>query len=341
MTMTVSSNNRPSLDAPSTISAGSMLKSREIVLIGLLILVFVGGDLSSPWFLDIYNLLDSTAIFSEIAMMALSTALVIICRDIDISMASVMALSSLMMGLASQSLGLGALPLCLVGLLTGAACGFFNGFLVTRLKMPAIVVTIGTMSLFRGVAAGVLGNEKIAHYPDAFAAIGQSYFMDMVPYSFITFVLLSIVFIIVIHYTTIGRSIFALGNNPEGALFSGIRTDRLRFILFTLNGLMAGLAAVFLTSRLGSTRPDIANGLEMEVITIVVLGGVSLNGGKGTISGVFIAALVIGFLRLAITLNNVPGNILIVFTGTLLVVSVALPIIGQKYLPRLSKKKSE
>nr|WP_321462195.1 ABC transporter permease [uncultured Cohaesibacter sp.] len=341
MTMIATSKDQNGLEAPTSLSVGSVLKSREIVLIGLLIMVFIGGDASSPWFFDIYNLLDSTAIFSEIAMMALSTALVIICRDIDISMASVMALSSLMMGLASQYFGLGALPICAIGLLTGALCGLFNGFLVTRLKMPAIVVTIGTMSLFRGIAAAILGNGKISDYPDNFTAIGQSYFLDMVPYSFITFVLLSGLFIVFVHYTTIGRSIFALGNNPEGARFSGIRTDRLRFLLFTLNGLMAGLAAVFLTSRLGSTRPDIANGLEMEVITIVVLGGVSLDGGRGTISGVFLAALVIGFLRLAITLNNVPGNILIVFTGTLLILSVALPIIGRKYLPRLRKQKNE
>lgn len=340
MTDTASSNNHL-LPAPSSFSPGSIFKSREAVLIGLLILVFIGGDLSSPWFLDIYNLLDSTAIFSEIAIMALSTSLIIITRDIDISMASVVALSSLMMGLVSQYLGLGVVPIILVGMITGALCGAFNGVLVTRLKMPAIVVTIGTMSLFRGIAAGFLGNDKIAEYPSAFKAIGQSYFMNMVPYSFICFVVLAAVFVVLTHYTVFGRRIFALGNNPEGAKFSGIRTDRLRFLLFTLNGAMAGLAAVFLTSRLGSTRPDIATGLEMEVITIVVLGGVSLDGGKGTISGVFLAALVIGFLRLAITLNNVPGNILIVFTGTLLILSVALPIIGQKYLPRLLRRKDE
>ncbi len=318
---------------------GAFLKSREAILLVMLLLVFIGGDLSSPWFLNIYNLLDSTAIFSEISIMALSTALVIITRDIDISMASTMALSSLVMGLASHMLGLGAVPIVILGLLTGALCGAFNGFLVTRLNMPAIVVTIGTLSLYRGVAAGVLGNGKIADYPSSFTAIGQSYFLGLIPWSFITFIILAIVFVVLTHATTIGRQIFALGNNPEGARFSGIRINRLRFLLFTLNGLMSGLAAVFLTSRLGSTRPDIATGLEMDVITIVVLGGVSLMGGKGTISGVFMAALVIGFLRLAITLNNVPGNILIVFTGTLLVLSVALPIIGEKYLPKLRHRK--
>lgn len=318
---------------------GAFLKSREAILLVMLLLVFIGGDLSSPWFLNIYNLLDSTAIFSEISIMALSTALVIITRDIDISMASTMALSSLVMGLASHMLGLGVVPIVILGLLTGALCGAFNGFLVTRLNMPAIVVTIGTLSLYRGVAAGVLGNGKIADYPSSFTAIGQSYFLGLIPWSFITFIVLAIVFVVLTHATTIGRQIFALGNNPEGARFSGIRINRLRFLLFTLNGLMSGLAAVFLTSRLGSTRPDIATGLEMDVITIVVLGGVSLMGGKGTISGVFMAALVIGFLRLAITLNNVPGNILIVFTGTLLVLSVALPIIGEKYLPKLRHRK--
>ncbi|WP_232829275.1 ABC transporter permease [Tropicimonas sp. IMCC34043] len=329
--MSVSHEAPADLPAPPTLSVGKILRSRELVLIGLLAMVFIGGNASSPWFLDIYNLLDSTAIFSEIALMALGTALVIITRDIDISMASILALSSLVMGLASQHLGLGAVPLVLIGLATGALCGAVNGTLVARLGMPAIVVTIGTMSLFRGIAAGILGDGKIAEFPTAFTAIGQSYLFGMIPLSFVVFILLSVVFVVLTHFTVLGRNLFALGNNPEGARYSGVRTNRLRFLLFTLNGLMAGLAAVFLTARLGSTRPDIAMGLEMEVITMVVLGGVSISGGKGTITGVVLAALVIGFLRLAVTLNNVPGNILIVFTGLLLIGSVALPIIGEKY----------
>ncbi len=295
------------------------------------------GKYTSHWFLDIYNLFDTTAIFSEISLVALSMALVIIARDIDISVASIIAFCSLCMGLSHQFLGLPAMGIVCVGIFVGGLCGILNGFLIIGFKLPAIIVTIGTMSLFRGISAGILGSNKIADYPASFMNISQTYFLDLIPYAFIVFLLFVILFIILTHYTIFGRYIFAIGNNPEAARFSGVNPDRIRFMLFTLNGIMAGIAAVFLTSRLGSTRPDIALGLELEIITIVVLGGVSILGGKGTITGVFLAALVIGFLRLVITLNNIPGSVLIVFTGSLLILSVSLPIIFGRFL---SKRRS-
>ncbi|MFV0431081.1 MAG: ABC transporter permease [Alphaproteobacteria bacterium] len=315
----------------------SFFKSREFILLILLFFVFVVGKATSPWFLDVYNLFDTTAIFSEISLVALSMALVIIARDIDISVASIIALSSLCMGLAHKLLGFSTIELIGVGITVGALCGMFNGFLIVKFKLPAIIVTIGTMSLFRGISAGILGSDKIANYPTSFMNISQVYFKDVIPYAFIVFLVFVVIFIIVTHYTVFGRYVFAIGNNPEAARFSGINPDKIRFILFTLNGIMAGIASVFLTSRLGSTRPDIALGLELEIITIVVLGGVSILGGKGTITGVFLAALVIGFLRLAITLNNIPGSVLIVFTGTLLILSVSLPVI----LGRLLQKRKQ
>lgn len=302
-------------------------KSRELLLILLLVVVFIIGNATSPWFLDVYNLFDTTAIFSEISLIALSMALVIIAGDIDISVASIIALSSLCMGLAHQFLGVPTIALVAIGILVGALCGAFNGFLIVKFQLPAIIVTIGSMSLFRGISAGVLGSSKIADYPESFMNISQMYFMDLIPYAFIIFIFFTILFIILAHYTVFGRYIFSIGNNPVASRFSGINTNRMRFLLFVLNGIMAGIAAIFLTARLGSTRPDIAYGMELEVITIVVLGGVSILGGKGTLTGVFLAALVIGFLRLAITLNNIPGSVLIVFTGSLLILSVSLPII--------------
>jgi rhamnose transport system permease protein len=287
----------------------------------------------SPWFLDYYNLLDSTFNFSEKAIMALSMTLIIVTRDIDLSVASIIALASVFMGLAAQA-GAGVPLLVLIGLATGLLAGFANGAIITRFQIPAIVVTIGTMSLFRGIAYVVLGDTAITSYPAGFSWFGQSYLVWSIPFEFVLFLVLAAVFGFVLHFTTTGRRIYAIGNNPVAARFSGIPVDRYRLVLFTLNGLMAGLAAVLLTSRIGSTRPNIAAGWELEVITMVVLGGVSIMGGSGTISGVFIAVFVLGMMTFGLSLMNVPGIVMSVFVGVLLIASIAVPILIRRMLRR-------
>jgi rhamnose transport system permease protein len=305
----------------------------EVLLLGLLGIVMLVNSRLSPWFLDYYNLLDSTFNFSEKAIMALSMTLIIVTRDIDLSVASIIALASVFMGLAAQA-GAGVPLLVLIGLATGLLAGFANGAIITRFQIPAIVVTIGTMSLFRGIAYVVLGDTAITSYPAGFSWFGQSYLVWSIPFEFVLFLALAAVFGFVLHFTTTGRRIYAIGNNPVAARFSGISVDRYRLVLFTLNGLMAGLAAVLLTSRIGSTRPNIAAGWELEVITMVVLGGVSIMGGSGTISGVFIAVFVLGMMTFGLSLMNVPGIVMSVFVGVLLIASIAVPILIRRMLRR-------
>jgi len=305
----------------------------EVLLLVLLAVVMLVNSRLSPWFLDYYNLLDSTFNFSEKAIMALSMTLIIVTRDIDLSVASIIALASVFMGLAAQA-GAGVPLLVLIGLATGLLAGFANGAIITRFQIPAIVVTIGTMSLFRGIAYVVLGDTAITSYPAGFSWFGQSYLVWSIPFEFVLFLVLAAVFGFVLHFTTTGRRIYAIGNNPVAARFSGISVDRYRLVLFTLNGLMAGLAAVLLTSRIGSTRPNIAAGWELEVITMVVLGGVSIMGGSGTISGVFIAVFVLGMMTFGLSLMNVPGIVMSVFVGTLLIASIAVPILIRRMLRR-------
>jgi rhamnose transport system permease protein len=303
----------------------------EVLLLVLLGVVMLVNSRLSPWFLDYYNLLDSTFNFSEKAIMALSMTLIIVTRDIDLSVASIIALASVFMGLAAQA-GAGVPLLVLIGLATGLLAGLANGAIITRFQIPAIVVTIGTMSLFRGIAYVVLGDTAITSYPAGFSWFGQSYLVWSIPFEFVLFLVLAAVFGFVLHFTTTGRRIYAIGNNPVAARFSGIPVDRYRLVLFTLNGLMAGLAAVLLTSRIGSTRPNIAAGWELEVITMVVLGGVSIMGGSGTISGVFIAVFVLGMMTFGLSLMNVPGIVMSVFVGTLLIASIAVPILIRRML---------
>ncbi|KFI05814.1 ABC transporter permease [Massilia sp. BSC265] len=295
----------------------------ESLLALLLLAVFVTGSITLPHFLDPYNLLDGTANFSEKALIALPMALLIICREIDISVAGTLALSSVAMGLAHQA-GAPAGSLLFVALGTGLLCGWLNGFLVTRFMLPSIVVTIGTFSLYRGLGSVVLGDKAFTNYPQLMADWGQGVFFGMVPRSFVILLGFALLFALVLHWTSTGRRIYAIGNNPDAARFSGIAVDRYRLGLFMLTGAMAGLAAFLLTGRIDSTRPNIATGWELEIITMVILGGVSIAGGAGTIGGVMLAVLTMGAVTYGLALANVPGIYMTIVVGVLLLGTIAL-----------------
>ena len=219
----------------------------------------------------------------------------------------------------------------MAGILTGLACGVVNGALVAGLGLPSIVVTIGTMSLFRGISFIILGDQAFNGYPKDFAYFGQGYVFWVISFELALFAVAAIAFYVLLHRTNFGRAVFAIGNNPTAALFSGIRVVRVRFILFLLTGLMSGIAAVCLTSRLGSTRPSIATGWELEIVTMVVLGGVNILGGSGTIPGVVLAAFIMGLVTFGFGLLNVPGIVMSIFLGALLIGVIALPRLwGQK-----------
>ena len=306
------------------------LRSWEAILLAVAVMVFVANAFASPYFLNAWNLSDATFNFTEKAMIALAMAMLIIAGEIDLSVASIIALASTAMGLAMTA-GFATPLLVLVGLVTGLACGAFNGGLVAGLGLPSIVVTIGTMSLFRGISYIVLGDKAFTGYPEAFAFFGQGYVGWVVSFELALFGVAAVVFHVLLHRTSFGRSVFAIGNNPTAALFSGIRVARVRFILFLLTGVMSGIAAICLTSRLGSTRPSIATGMELEVVTMVVLGGVSILGGSGSIAGVVIAAVIMGMVTFGFGLLNVPGIVMSIFLGLLLIGVIALPrLLGRK-----------
>lgn len=288
--------------------------------------LFVINAFASPYFLSPWSLSDATFNFTEKAIIALAMALLIISGEIDLSVAAIIALASTFMGLALQY-GIGTPGLVAIGLITGLGCGMSNGFLVTRLGLPSIVVTIGTMSFFRGISFIVLGDQAFKGYPDSFAFFGQGYVWWVVPFEFTLFLAFAAIFYVLLHWTNFGRHVYVIGNNPVAARFSGIRVERIKFILFCLTGLMSGIAAVLLTSRLASTRPSIALGWELEVVTMVVLGGISILGGSGTIQGVVLAALIMGLVTFGLGLLNVPGIVMSIFIGALLIVVIALPIV--------------
>ncbi len=312
------------------------LKSWESLLLLVAVAIFIANSFASPYFLNAWNLSDATFNFTEKAMIAFAMALLIISGEIDLSVAAIIALASTAMGAAVQ-FGVGTPGLVLIGLTTGLACGAFNAVLVTRLGLPSIVVTIGTMSLFRGISYIVLGDQVYKGYPADFAFFGQGYVFWVISFELVLFALLAVIYGVVLHKTNFGRAVYAIGNNPTGALFSGIRVARVKFILFLLTGLMAGVAAVCLTSRLGSTRPSIAFGWELEVVTMVVLGGVNILGGSGSIPGVVIAAFVMGLVTFGLGLLNVPGIVMSIMIGLLLIGVIALPRLWEKWRRRVAR----
>ncbi len=317
------------------------LDTWERILIALIVLVYLGFGLGIDGFFTPYALADSTYNFSEKALIALAMALLVIGGEIDLSIAATMALASMAMGFAMKA-GAGTATMVLAALATGAACGALNGWLVTRWKLPSIVVTIGTLSLYRGLAQVVLGDQAITGYPETLVTWGNGYLGDLldlpwliVPIEFAVMLLAALLVGLFLHATVHGRRIYAIGANATAARFSGIAVDRYRLGLFVFAGLMAALAAVLLTGRIGSTRPNLAMGWELDAVTIVILGGVSILGGKGSVVGTLLAAVLLGSFTFAMGMLNVTGIVVSMVVGGLLIVAMVLPLYLRRFMARV------
>lgn len=297
----------------------------EWMLVGLILAdVFVNTRLS-PYFLDARNLSRTSSDFMEIGLMMLPMVFIIITGNIDLSVASNMGMSASFMGLL-HNMGVNIWVAALAGLLLGTLGGFLNGYLVARVKLPALVVTLGTYAFYRGIAYGFLGDQAARGYPEAFTYLGQGkVFGTLVPFSVVLFVVMAVIFGLVLHRTTFGRYLYAIGNNENATNYSGVPVARIKFILYTLSGFMAALAGLVLAARFGSTRPDNGTGLELSVITAVVLGGVDINGGKGTMVGSALSLLLIGLTRFGMGLLNIQGQVQGIAIGLLLILSILLP----------------
>jgi rhamnose transport system permease protein len=297
----------------------------EWILVGLIIAVVFVNSRLSPYFLNVQNLSRASSDFMEIGLMMLPMVFIIITGNVDLSVASNMGMSASFMGLL-HNLGVNIWIAVLAGLALGTLGGLLNGYLVSRVKLPALVVTLGTYALFRGIAYGFLGDQAARDYPAAFNYLGQGHvFGSLVPFSVALFLVLAVVFTLVLHRTTFGRYLFAIGNNENATIYSGVAVARLKLILFTLSGFISALAGMVLAARFGSTRPDIGTGLELTVITAAVLGGVDINGGTGTMWGTALSLLLIGLMRFGMGLINIQGQVQGIVIGLLLIFSILLP----------------
>ena len=265
-----------------------------------------------------------------IALIALPLTLIVVTGEIDLSVASTVGLSSAVMGqLWVAGLPLEAvIPLVLV---LGAVLGAVNGFLVTKLGLPSLAVTIGTLALYRGLAFVVLGDQAVADFPRAWTTWAISSIGSTgIPTVVLPLLVLIAVTAVVLHSTPIGRSLYAMGNSEDAARFSGIDVGRTKLWLFVATGVVSALGGVYWTLRYGSARADNATGLEMQVIAAILLGGVSIFGGSGGLLGVIAGALLLGAVRNALQLVNVPSDVLNIVTGVLLITAVVAPQVAAR-----------
>jgi len=314
----------------------------ETLLIGLIaVTVVVGAGLSSE-FLTADSFTTGSLDFSEVALMALPLALVIISAEIDLSVASVLALSSaLMASLWNSGLPLELImPICLVA---GAVCGAFNGFLVTRLGLPSLAVTIGTLALFRGLAYVIIGDESVTDFPATWTDRGFGNFTGTaVPNTVVLFAVLAVAFGVLLHATPFGRAIYAIGSNEEAAYFTGLRVKRIKLTLFVLSGTIAALAGIVISLRNSTAAANVGQGFELTAITAVLLGGVSIFGGRGTIVGVILALFLLGAIQKALLLSESISSYWIqIVTGALLVGSVLGPNIVRRVTDARRRRSSQ
>ncbi|MBS43611.1 MAG: ATPase [Nocardioides sp.] len=298
--------------------------SREFAVIALLVAAIVFSRSQVEYFdgpQTMYYLFRDSA---SVLLLALPMTAIIITGEIDLSVASIVGLTSVSFGMLHDDVGLSATIAALLAIGVGVVCGAFNGFLIAYVGLPSIAVTIGTLALFRGIGAGLLGTESRTDFPEGWTDWAKDRIVEGQPYPMvlIPFVVLAIAFALLIHFSSFGRGIFEIGQNDEAAHFTGVDVARTKAILFVLSGAVAGFVGIYLTLVSGVARAENATGLELSVIAAVLLGGVSIFGGRGALHGVLAGVLLIGVIQRAMLLNGQTINVINIVIGVLLVLSV-------------------
>ena len=300
------------------------LKSWEGLLLATLLVIFAFNAWATPEFVSVSNQINLFQLSIEKIIMALVMTFVIINAEIDLSVGSMMGLSACAFGwLFLQGVPPGlCIAICLA---IGLAGGAFNGWFITRVGLPSLVVTLATLIGFRGLARVMVEDRGINNFPDWFDALGQQGLVGPVPFSLIAFVVLFGLLYVVLERSGFGRLTYVIGSNKDVAEFAGIDTGRHKMVIFMASGLCAAFAGLLFAARVGAVRGDVGNGFELDVITIVLLGGVSIFGGKGTLVGTLLAILIVLNLRNGMALLNITGHIQTGVIGILLIASVVIP----------------
>ena len=311
------------------------LRSWEGFLAILLLCIIAMNALTSPSFLSVENQVNLFTLSIEKVIVALIMAFVILNAEIDLSVASMMGLSACALGwLVQQGVPMPAAILaCLfIGILGGA----FNGFWITVVRLPSLVVTLAMLIGFRGLARVLVEDRSIKAFPEWFEALGQQPLIGPFPLSLLVFFALLVLAVVVLRYSGFGRQVYVIGINLEVARYSGIDVARVKMLLFTTSGLLSALAGVLFAARLGTVRGDMGLGFELDIITIVLLGGVSIFGGAGSIYGVILSILIVLYLRNGMSLSNITGHLQTGVIGIILILSAMIPNV-RSFLARVTR----
>ncbi len=313
---------------------GARFKTWEGFLAGLLLGIVAANALTSPSFLTVGNQINLFALSIEKVIVVLIMAFIILNGEIDLSVASMMGLSACALGwLIQQGIPMpAALAACL---LLGIAGGAFNGFWITVVRLPSLVVTLAMLIGFRGLARVLVEDRSIKEFPAWFEALGQQPLLGPFPLSMLIFFGLLVVAVVVLRYSGFGRQVQVIGINQDVARYSGINVARVKMLLFTVSGLLSALAGILFAARLGTVRGDMGLGFELDIITIVLLGGVSIFGGAGSIYGVLLSILIVLYLRNGMSLSNITGHLQAGVIGILLILSAMIPNV-RGFLARVS-----
>lgn len=299
------------------------LLRHETILLLLLVIALVILAQQSDRFFTTDNLLNQARLMAEVGLLALPMTFVIVTGGIDLSIGSIFGLSAILLGVFWQGLGL-PLPLAMVlAVVVGGIAGLGNGLIITRFNVPPLIATLATLALYRGLAEGISQARSVRGYPDWFFVLGQGEVLGL-PTQLWFLLGIAIVAAILLGLTTFGRTTYAIGANEVAARFSGLNVARAKLLIYTGSGLIAGLAAVIFVSRVSTTRSDMGTGLELDVITAVVLGGTSIFGGRGTILGTILGLILMQALKNGLALGGVKGDGTIVVIGVVLIAAILL-----------------
>jgi len=300
------------------------LKSWEGLLLAILVVVVAMNVMRSPYYLGIDNIVNLFQLSIEKIIVALTVTMIIVSGEIDLSVASIMGLAAVLLGCLFKA-GIPMPAAILIALLSGLAAGLFNGFWVAQAGLPSLAVTLAGLIGYRGLARVFIQDHSIGGFPVWFNTIGQQRTVGPLTISIMIFFILFVIVAVTLHGSGLGRLVYAIGNNTQAARYAGVRVKLIKLCLFGASGLVAALAGILYGARLGSVRGDIATGFELDIITMVLLGGVSIFGGSGNIIGVGLSILVILNLRNGMGLANITGDTQTSVVGALLILSVLVP----------------
>jgi ribose/xylose/arabinose/galactoside ABC-type transport system permease subunit len=304
--------------------SGQLLQGEQpymlYVAFAILLVVF---SAASPYFLSLDNFLNIGRQTALVSIISVGMTFVIIARQIDLSVGSTLALSGMSAALAMTHLHDSWLVGAAAGIGTGAMVGLINGMLTTRLAIPSFLVTLGTLSAARGLAMLVTDTKPVIITQETYIELfGETTFFG-IPAPIAWTLLATVIGVLLLHYSIYGRQVYAAGGNPTAALYSGINTQRVTTLAFVFTGMLAGLAGLVLSARSHAARPDVVQGMELDVIASVILGGCSLFGGRGFIIGTLLGSLIIGTLNNGLVLLGVSSSLQLVIKGAIIVAAVA------------------